>query len=172
MDDSDLPRCWRDARDSGSKYYLPKKPCKNGHVARRFTKSRACLACMAERQQEIREQQRKAQERSRNRYLDARDLPRSQAEAVAAGSKCYFTGKPCKRGHIAKRRTDTRACTECMTESRAKAFKAKYYKDVEESRRKQRERYGDKSEHYREYGRKNYYKRIGRLDLYDKRRRD
>jgi hypothetical protein len=26
----------------------------------------------------------------------------------------YFTGKPCKHGHIAERRTDTGNCTECQ----------------------------------------------------------
>lgn len=34
-------------------------------------------------------------------------------EALAAGQKFYFTGLPCKYGHIAERRTSDRSCMEC-----------------------------------------------------------
>lgn len=27
----------------------------------------------------------------------------------------YFTGKPCKRGHVAERYLSTRGCVECLT---------------------------------------------------------
>lgn len=41
------------------------------------------------------------------------DLPRTRAEAKASGSKWYFTGKPCKHGHVAKRSTIDGCCVEC-----------------------------------------------------------
>lgn len=44
------------------------------------------------------------------------DLPQSRAEAKAVGSKRYFTGKPCKHGHIEVRDTKTGACMECSRE--------------------------------------------------------
>lgn len=34
-------------------------------------------------------------------------------QAKLLGEKHFFTGKPCKRGHIAKRLTSTGTCTEC-----------------------------------------------------------
>lgn len=37
----------------------------------------------------------------------------SRANAVRQGLNWYFTGKPCKSGHLAKRRTDSYHCTEC-----------------------------------------------------------
>jgi len=37
----------------------------------------------------------------------------TRAEAVAAGLTTYFTGKPCKHGHIASRRVENRCCEEC-----------------------------------------------------------
>ena len=40
-------------------------------------------------------------------------LPRTRAEAKAAGSARYFTGKPCKHGHISPRFTSNRRCVEC-----------------------------------------------------------
>lgn len=41
--------------------------------------------------------------------------PKTRAEAKAAGSTHYFTGKPCVRGHVALRKTKG-ACVECMCE--------------------------------------------------------
>ena len=43
------------------------------------------------------------------------ELPKSRSEAKAAGGKLYFTGEPCKRGHIAPRKTKG-VCTECERE--------------------------------------------------------
>ena len=41
-------------------------------------------------------------------------LPRSRKEALELGSKFYFTGKPCPRGHVAPRYTSAKKCTECV----------------------------------------------------------
>jgi 5-methylcytosine-specific restriction endonuclease McrA len=37
----------------------------------------------------------------------------SRAEAKAAGLKRYFTGKPCKHGHVAERAIVSKNCLEC-----------------------------------------------------------
>lgn len=39
--------------------------------------------------------------------------PKTRAEAKATGAKYYFTGLPCKHGHIALRKTKG-ACVECI----------------------------------------------------------
>lgn len=39
--------------------------------------------------------------------------PKTRAEAKSAGAKYYFTGEPCKHGHIALRKTKG-ACVECL----------------------------------------------------------
>ncbi len=41
------------------------------------------------------------------------ELPRTRAEAKAVGSKFYFTGEPCKHGHVAARLTSNRCCVTC-----------------------------------------------------------
>lgn len=41
------------------------------------------------------------------------NLPRTRAEAKALGATHYFTGEPCKHGHIAPRKTKG-ACVECL----------------------------------------------------------
>jgi len=40
----------------------------------------------------------------------------SRAEARAAGAKRYFTGKPCKHGHLSERRTSNGQCVACLEE--------------------------------------------------------
>lgn len=41
------------------------------------------------------------------------DYPNTGKEARALGAKKYFTGKPCKFGHIAERRAHNGQCIEC-----------------------------------------------------------
>jgi hypothetical protein len=41
------------------------------------------------------------------------DYPKTRAEAKSTGAKYYFTGEPCKHGHVALRKTKG-ACVECL----------------------------------------------------------
>jgi hypothetical protein len=45
--------------------------------------------------------------------MDTTNLPKTRQEAKATGAKYYFTGEPCKHGHIAPRKTKG-ACVECL----------------------------------------------------------
>src|SRR6516164_1696149 len=40
----------------------------------------------------------------------------SWSDAKAQGLKLYFTGEPCRRGHVAERQTSGRHCLECRRE--------------------------------------------------------
>ena len=63
----------------------------------------------------------------------------SKEQAVAAGKSHYFTGKPCKKGHIEPRTVSRRSCMGCLREQslkwrsdnpeKAKSFRDKYYKN-------------------------------------------
>jgi 5-methylcytosine-specific restriction endonuclease McrA len=62
--------------------------------------------------------------------MDITKLPKTRAEAKATGAAHYFTGEPCKHGHIAPRKTKG-ACIECLriewvrsNEARAGYFRA------------------------------------------------
>ena len=37
--------------------------------------------------------------------MNYEDLPKTRAEAKATGAKYYYTGEPCKHGHVAPRKT-------------------------------------------------------------------
>lgn len=45
--------------------------------------------------------------------IDIEKLPSTRAEAAALGLTHYFTGKPCKHGHIRPRTVSGRSCVEC-----------------------------------------------------------
>lgn len=81
----------------------------------------------------------------------------TKAEATRLGLKKYFTGKPCKQGHIAERYVLKSTCTECLIESRAKRIDAirehnrkAYHSMSEEKKQSERKR-------LREYNRKRYW---------------
>ncbi len=43
-----------------------------------------------------------------------KSIPNSRAEGKAVGAPHYFTGIPCKHGHVDKRLVSTGACAECL----------------------------------------------------------
>jgi len=45
--------------------------------------------------------------------MDPTQLPKSRQEAKTTGAKYYFTGEPCKHGHLAPRKTKG-SCVECL----------------------------------------------------------
>ena len=77
--------------------------------------------------------------------MDTTNLPKTRAEAKAQGAAYYFTGEPCKHGHVAPRKTKG-ACVECLklewqraAETRAEYFKA--YNKSEAGQKAKREYY-------------------------------
>ena len=67
--------------------------------------------------------------------MDAANLPKTRAEAKSTGAKYYFTGDPCKHGHIAPRKTKG-ACIECLKVEWAQALetRAEYFKEYNKSK--------------------------------------
>jgi hypothetical protein len=66
--------------------------------------------------------------------MDTTNLPTTREEAKKTGSKYYFTGQPCKHGHIAARKTKG-ACVECLKVEWAKGNveRAEYFKQYNQS---------------------------------------
>lgn len=59
--------------------------------------------------------------------MESHALPASALEARKIGAKWYFTGRPCRHGHVAERRTEGNKCLPCeqeATRKRAPARKA------------------------------------------------
>lgn len=66
--------------------------------------------------------------------MDTTNLPTTRTEAKKTGNKYYFTGQPCKHGHIAPRKTKG-ACVECLKVEWAKGneTRAEYFKQYNQS---------------------------------------
>jgi 5-methylcytosine-specific restriction endonuclease McrA len=66
--------------------------------------------------------------------MDTSTLPKSRVEAKATGAKHYFTGEPCKHGHVAPRKAKG-ACTECLRVDSEKrnVARAEYFKQYNQS---------------------------------------
>lgn len=77
-------------------------------------------------------------------------LPKTASEARELGCKHYYTGKPCKYGHVSRRVTVSKCCEVCVNaassawkqrnpERHAKNVKNFRYRNIDEVRRRDRE---------------------------------
>jgi hypothetical protein len=75
--------------------------------------------------------------------MDTSTLPKSRAEAKATGAKYYFTGEPCKHGHVAPRKTKG-ACIECLKVEWEKGniARAEYFQQYNQSEAGQKAKQG------------------------------
>jgi len=62
--------------------------------------------------------------------MDTTNLPKTRKEAQDKSAKYYFTGEPCKHGHIAPRKTKG-ACVECLKVEweKANVTRAEYFRE-------------------------------------------
>ena len=66
--------------------------------------------------------------------MDVSTLPKSRTEAKATGAKYYFTGEPCKHGHVAPRKTKG-SCVECLKVEweKGNVARAEYFRQYNQS---------------------------------------
>jgi hypothetical protein len=89
----DKPKISRQqAKERGLKRYFT-GPCAYGHTSGRFVGNTCCVAC---------------------------EYKRNYNHRKSEGATTYFTGKPCKQGHISPRNRKSSVCMECL---RIKAVK-------------------------------------------------
>ena len=89
-----------EARKAKHRRYFPRDPCPAGHVAPHYVSGYpACMVCRA----------------AVEKLLPA-DLPTTATEALAYGLETYFTGGPCKHGHVSPRDAHSRECLKCAGE--------------------------------------------------------
>ena len=58
----------------------------------------------------------------------------SRKTALAMGLKRYFTGKPCRRGHVATRKVSDKSCRECNRLNQAKRREDQSFVEAERER--------------------------------------
>lgn len=139
----------REALARGATFYFTGKPCLRGHLEPRHINMK-CLSCRRERRGSPKgKAQRKAEAQRYSLRKTKRPrpfihveafagLPRTKAEAVAAGLSFYFTGKPCRKGHLEKRSVKG-GCRKCRR-VREKARKKRSGPRAKASKQRQKKR--------------------------------
>ena len=110
------------------KYYFTGRPCKYGHIAERSVANQDCTVCHRERDRKWRRENPEAVREYARKWR--RDNP---------GLTRYFTGKPCKRGHVCER-TASRRCVICAQEQNRNWRRNQSEASREASREANRER--------------------------------
>lgn len=87
-------------------------------------------------------------------------LPVSRSAAKAVGSTQYFTGKPCKQGHVAPKFTCSGSCTECLAARRREYMREWAQKNPEVKKERAAAWYEKNRDEIIERVRTNYYKDV------------
>lgn len=99
----------------------------------------------------------------------------SRAEAKALGLKRYFTGEPCKNGHVAEKDTSGGGCVECRRERKKTKVEQRRIAEGREKRYKPKDE-EDRRRHLAEYKRewfeKNKESQLSRITAWAKENRD
>ncbi len=119
-----LPSTRAEAIAVGATRFYPDQPCAHGHTSPRLASTNNCCECM-------RKYNGSARQRAAIKYKAALAIKRaalstelaygphearSREQALAVGYSLYFTGKPCRRGHVATRNAMNMTCTACSAE--------------------------------------------------------
>jgi len=124
----------KDARAAGHSHYFRNKSCKYGHVEPYTVSGGLCATCVLIHSKRRKERQRKERKKAPKFYgpekLTIKQMLSNKKEAFDAGYSHYFTGKPCKWGHITPRIAKTGVCLECR-----KIYQQNYYSKTKKSRR-------------------------------------
>ena len=124
----------KEAKAAGSTKYFTGKPCSYGHVSQRNTASGMCCQCASE--------QAKAKRRARG--LKGPHRPDNFRQRIVAATSlprrvftpAYFTGKPCKHGHIAWRVGKHGVCIACRNQRQEAKRLADERKRIEAAEKK------------------------------------
>lgn len=87
-------------------------------------------------------------------------LPVTRSEAKALGAPQYFTGKPCKQGHLAPKFTCSGSCTECLSGRRREYMREWAQKNPEAKKERAAAWYEKNRDEIIERVRTNYYKDV------------
>lgn len=104
----------KEAKELGLKRYFTGKPCKHGHVAERVSSNGKCVDCVKERSWDNRIYQKNRRERLGLVHPNYRKRIEIKERAKSLGLSRFFTGVPCKRGHLSERLVSNGNCLECL----------------------------------------------------------
>lgn len=74
-------------------------------------------------------------------------LPKTHKEALEKGTVRYFTGRPCKHGHIAPRFTSSKNCEKCVQIRNRRRTRNNYWADYGDESYKEKKRQNTRKWH-------------------------
>ena len=101
--------------------------------------------------------------------MEKRKYPASQAEALRQGVTYYFTGKPCRHGHLSERFATNRNCRECLRLRNRKRTQDKDYwvdygdEQYKERKRRNAKRYYSSRAHKRAVQQRRFFEKASRV---------
>lgn len=104
----------QEAKEKGLSRYFTGKPCKYGHMSEKTVSGGNCVECYNDRYWGDRE---RPEKHGVPEHLQQYLITRKKAQQT--GQTTYFTGQPCKRGHIAAKWTSSAQCVVCGREKSA-----------------------------------------------------
>ena len=134
-----LPKTRDEAIAEDGRYYFSGSPCRHGHLSPRRLDGH-CLECNRkidrDRRRRLSAKKRGQAEWQNGRVQNMLDLdaliesglPTSRQEAKKSGSKYYFTGNPCRNGHLSPRYRDG-DCIQCSRDWHRRAADKRKAKD-------------------------------------------
>jgi len=139
-----LPKSKGEALAEDGRFYFSGSLCRRGHLCPRSLNGN-CIECRRNRSRD-RHRRLSAEKRGQAEWQNSRvqnmldldaliasGLPTSPQEAKKSGSKYYFTGNPCRNGHLLPRYMSGN-CIQCTRDGRrrnADKRKAKYREKVD-----------------------------------------
>ncbi len=139
-----LPKSRGEAIAEDGRVYFSGRLCRYGHLSPRRLDG-YCLECDRKKSRDY-YRRLAAEKRSQAEWQDGRvqrmidldaliesGLPTSRQEAMKSGSKYYFTGNPCRNGHLSPKYTGGN-CIQCTRDRNRRAAdkrKAKYREKVD-----------------------------------------
>ena len=125
----------KEAMDAGLSRYFIGRECKNGHVHERYVSTNQCVLCMREYHVNQTRQGKPPTRLNSDESL-ALFVPRelqskvvTKEQAIKRGLKRYFTGLPCKNGHISERKVSCGDCLACLRQAHAQKMQDPEYRE-------------------------------------------
>lgn len=87
---SDLPATQDDAKAQGLSYYFTGKPCRHGHLSKRYASSKVCHECQALRQVELRKTPARRETVARYRAANKAEISRKELARREANKEAYY----------------------------------------------------------------------------------
>ncbi len=135
----------KEAKAQGLTRYFTGIPCIHGHVCEKLVSNHSCIECGRIYSKEKAKTPKIGEQQSIYPII-------TQTAAIEQGLKYYFTGKPCKWGHLSKRRSSGGHCITCAREDKKSDRSREHAKEYEKTAKSKESR---NSYHKSDKGREN-----------------